>query len=97
MNISTTIELIATKFYLKHYWGGEKAALGFGPDQIGAVVSIAMDSSHRVIMGKHCDHSSAPIFDGIFFILSGKKDNHKVWTEFEILEDRTKGCGVSCP
>ena len=31
-------------------WG--KAALGFGPDRIGTLVSMAMDSSHRVIMGK---------------------------------------------
>ena len=31
-------------------WG--KAALGFGPDRIGTLVSMATDSSHRVIMGK---------------------------------------------
>ena len=43
---------IANKFYLKHYWGGEKAVLGFCPDQIGTLVSMATDSSHRVIMGK---------------------------------------------
>ena len=30
-------------------WG--KAALGFGPDQIGTPVSMATDSSHRVKMG----------------------------------------------
>ena len=35
MNISETIGSIATKFYLKHHWGGGKAALGFWPDQIG--------------------------------------------------------------
>ena len=29
-----------------------KAALGFGPDQIGTLVFMATDSSHRVIMGK---------------------------------------------
>ena len=43
---------IATKFYLKHHLGGGKAALGFGPDQMRTVVSVATDSSHRVIMGK---------------------------------------------
>ena len=32
--------------------GGGKAALGFGPDRIGILVSMATDSSHRVIMGK---------------------------------------------
>ena len=52
MNISETSWLIATKFYLKHHWGGGKAALGFGPDWIGTLVSMATDISHRVIMGK---------------------------------------------
>ena len=52
MIISATSGPITTKFYLKHHWGGGKAALGFGPDRIGTVVSMAMDSSHRVIMGK---------------------------------------------
>ena len=36
----------------EHHWGGGKAALGFGPDRIGTLVSMATDSSHRVIMGK---------------------------------------------
>ena len=40
------------KFYLKHHWGGGKAALGFGADQIRTLVSMATDISHRVIMGK---------------------------------------------
>ena len=31
---------------------GGKAALGFGPDRIGTLVSMATDGSHRVIMGK---------------------------------------------
>ena len=52
MNISETYGLIATKFYLKHHWGGGKAALCFRPDRIGTLVSMATDSSHRVIMGK---------------------------------------------
>ena len=50
--ISETSGLIATKFYLKHHWGGEKASSGFWPDRIGTLVSMATDSSHRVIMGK---------------------------------------------
>ena len=49
-------------------WG----KLGFGLDRIGTLVSMATDSSHRVIMGKCCQHSSAFIFDRIFFILAGK-------------------------
>ena len=52
MNISETSRLITTKFYLKHHWGGGKAALGFDADQIRTLVSLATDSSHRVIMGK---------------------------------------------
>ena len=50
LNISETSGQIATKFYLKHQLGG--GALGFWPDLIGALVSMATDSSHRVIMGK---------------------------------------------
>ena len=52
MNISKTSGPIATKFYLKHHWGGGKPALGFGPDRIRTLVTMATDSSHRVIMGK---------------------------------------------
>ena len=52
MNISETRGPIATKFYLKHHWGGGKAALGFGRDPMRTLVSMATDSSHRVIMGK---------------------------------------------
>ena len=51
-NISATSRPIATQFYVKHHWGGEKAALGFWQDQIGTLVSMAMDSLHRVIMGQ---------------------------------------------
>ena len=52
MNISETSGSIVTKFYLKHHLVGGKDALGFGPDQIRTLVSMATDSSHRVIMGK---------------------------------------------
>ena len=52
MNISETNGSIVTKFYLKHHWVGGKDVLGFGPDWIRTLVSMAMDSSHRVIMGK---------------------------------------------
>ena len=43
---------IVTKFYPNHHWGGGNAALGFGLDRVGTLVSMATDSSHRVIMGK---------------------------------------------
>ena len=52
MNISETDWSIAIKFYMKHHWGRGKAALGFGADQIKNLVSMATDSSNRVIMGK---------------------------------------------
>ena len=52
MNISETGKQIAIKFYMKHHWGGGKAVLGFGADQIRTLVSMATDSSHRIILGK---------------------------------------------
>ena len=52
INISETSWPIIIKFYQKHYWGGGLAALGFGPDRIRTLVSMATDSSHRVIMRK---------------------------------------------
>ena len=48
MNISAASGPIANKFYLKHYRVGGKAALGFGPDQITTLVSMATESYHRV-------------------------------------------------
>ena len=52
MNISETSGPIATKFYLKHHWDGGKAALDFEQDLNGTLLSMATNSSHRVIMGK---------------------------------------------
>ena len=52
MNLSENSRPITIKFHHKHHWGGGKAALGFGADQIRTLVSMATDSSHRVIMGK---------------------------------------------
>ena len=52
MNISATSGPIVTRFHLKHHWGGGKAALCFGPYQIGTLVFMVTDSSDRVIMGK---------------------------------------------
>ena len=46
INTSETRGPIATKFYLKHHWGRGKAALGFGRDRIGTLVSMATGSSH---------------------------------------------------
>ena len=52
ISIPKTCRQKATKFYLKHHWGEGKAASGFGPDGIRTLVSMATDSSHRVIIGK---------------------------------------------
>ena len=62
MNISATSGLIATKFYLKHHWVVGKAALCFELDQIRTLVSMATESSHRVIMEK----TVSPLFLGCF-------------------------------
>ena len=52
MNFSGTSWQIVIKFHHEHHWDGGLAALGFGPDRIRALVSMATDSSYRVIMGK---------------------------------------------
>ena len=93
MNFSETRGPIATKFYLKHHWVGRNAVISFGPDLIGTLVSVATDSSQRVIKGKCCEF----IFDRIFFILTGNADNHNISDKFDFRPDLTKDCGVSCP
>ena len=60
MNISKTNGSIGAKFYLKHHLGGGLAALGFKPDPIRTQVSMATESSHRVIMEK----TVSPLFLG---------------------------------
>ena len=97
MNISETSRPITTKFYLKHHWGGGKAALGFDADQIRTLVSMATDSSHRVIMGKRALSRFLDCFDRILFILAGNDDIHKSLHEFEIRPDPTTDNRVSCP
>ena len=90
MNIFETSWPIIIKFHQEHHWGGGLTALGFGLDQIRTLVSMTTDSSHRVIMGKSCDHSSSFIFDLFFFILAGNKDNYKISNGFEIQQDPTR-------
>ena len=52
INISETNWPIVIEFHLEHHWGEGLAALGFGPDRIRTLVSMATDSYHMVIMGK---------------------------------------------
>ena len=60
MIISETSWPIATKFNLKQHWGGGKAALGSGPDQIGTLVSMAMGSS-KTLSNMNISKTSWPI------------------------------------
>ena len=87
MNISATSKPI-TQFYLKYHWGVEKASLGFNSDRIRTLVSMATDSTHRGI---------AFIFDWIFFIIVGYKDNNNISDKFEFRPELTRDCGVSYP
>ena len=97
MNISATSRLIGMKFNLKHHCGGGKASVGFDPDRIRTLVSMATDSSHRVIMGKRRHHVFSNAFDRILFILAGNDNMHESLDEFEIWPDWTTDYGVSCP
>ena len=90
MNISETSCPIKIKFHREHHWGEGLTALGFGPDRIRTLVSMAIDSSHRVIMGEPCDHSSSLIFDWFFFILAGNEGSHKLLDGLEIGQYPTK-------
>ena len=44
MNISETSWPIKINFHLEHHLGKGKAALGFGPDRIRALVSMVMST-----------------------------------------------------
>ena len=95
--ISATSRPITTKFYLKHYWVGGKAALGFGPDWRRTLVSMATESSHRVIIEKTVSPHFLGCFHPILIILAGNDDMHESSDEFEFRPDWTIDCGVSCP
>ena len=97
MNISATSGPMATKFYLKHHWVGGKATLGFGPNWIRTLVSMATESSHRVIMEKTVSPLFSAVFHPILFILAGNDDMHESRDEFEFPSDWITDRGVSCP
>ena len=75
-NISATSRLITMKFYQKHHWDRGKAALGFGPDWIKTLVSMATDSYHRVILEKTVLLLFLSCFYPILFILAGNDSMH---------------------
>ena len=62
MNISEASRPIAIKFYLKHHWGGGKGAWGLGADQSRTLVSMAADSSNKVMMGRAASSSFLECF-----------------------------------
>ena len=62
INISATSWPIIIKFHQEHHWGGGVTVLGFGLDRIRTLVSMATDSSHRVIMGENLVTTLAPSF-----------------------------------
>ena len=98
MNISQASRPIAIQFYLKHHWVGGKAAWGFGADQFRTLVSMATDSSHRVIMeNKQRHHVFSNVFDRIIFILAGNDNMYESLDDFEIWRDSTTDYGVNCP
>ena len=88
MNISEAIRT-AIKFYLKHHWVGGKAAWGFGADQFRTLVSMATDSSHRVLMEKRRHHVFSNVFDLILSILACtcNDDMHESLDGLEIWPD----------
>ena len=94
MNISETSEPIVIKFYLKHHLDGGKAVTDLGADLFR---TLAMDSSHRVIMGKKLHHVFSAVFDWKLFILAGYDDKLKSLHEFEIRPDPIIHYRVSCP
>ena len=57
INISATSWPIGMKFYLNHHWGGGKASVGFDSDWVRTLVTMATDSSQRVVMGKTASSS----------------------------------------
>ena len=69
--------------------GGGKPALGLGPDRIRTLVSIAIDSSHKLIMGETVLARFLSCFDRILFILAGNDDIHKSLDEFKIRPNLT--------
>ena len=80
MNISETSWSIIIKFHLKHHWGGGLAALSFGADRIRTLVSMATDSSHRVIHGENLVSTQPlPFFIGSSLFLQVTMTVIKAW------------------
>ena len=82
------------KFYQKHHWDGGKASLGFGLDWIKTLVSMATDSSHRVIMEKtvlplFLSCFSSAILDQILSYLQVMMTHIRSWMSLKFGEIRS--------
>ena len=64
-----------------------------GVSALERLKKIAIDLQRE----KCCEHSSAFIFDLIFFVPAGNKDMHKSLDEFEFQPDPTTDYSVNCP
>ena len=60
----------------------------------GQIPPLTPELSALARLKNGCEHSSAYIFDWIFFIFSGNEENQQVWTEFEFWPNGTKGYRV---
>ena len=99
MNISAFSRPIGMKFHLKHLWGVGKASVGFDPDRIRTLVSMATDSSHRVIMGKNgvITFSRMFVIGSFSYLQVTMTCMRESLDEFENWQNSTTDCGVSCP
>ena len=79
-HFSKTSWTIVTKFHLGHHWGGGFAAYGFGPGRIRTLVSMATDTSRRIIMGENLVSTLAlPFFIGSSLFLQVTRTAIKAW------------------
>ena len=58
---------LSQRLVAEHHWVRGKAALGYGPDRIRTLVSMATESSHKGYNGENC----VSTFSRLFFIRSG--------------------------
>ena len=84
------------KFY-ETSLGLGKAAYGFGPDRIRTLVSMATDSSHRVIMGKMLSTLVASFTIGSSLFLQVTRTTIKSRMGSKCGQIHLRAARVSCP
>ena len=65
------------KFYLKHYWVGGNASVGFYLDLIRTLISMVTVSPHRFTVGKTATFNSRKFLIRTFLIFAGNDDMHR--------------------